>query len=94
MFVVAFGFFDLLSLGPLIMRYIAVVRVTLNTRGFSAAYCGLLASCSILSYGGGKERMTLLKNVGCFSFSPKGKRPNDLLLEEIRDGYTYFLYNL
>ena len=30
MFVVAFGFFDLLSLGPLIMRYIGVVRVTLN----------------------------------------------------------------
>jgi len=29
-FVVAFGFFDLLSLGPLIMRYIGVVRVTLN----------------------------------------------------------------
>ena len=54
MFAVAFGFVDLLSLEPVIMRCIGAVRVTLNTRGFSAAYCGLLASCSILSYGGGR----------------------------------------
>jgi len=73
-FVVAFGFFDLLSLGPLIMRYIAVVRVTLNTRGFSAAYCGLLASCSILSYGGGRTtgKDDFAKERGMFFLFAKG----------------------